>query len=252
MISTNGARLTRTRTVPFVLVAMLAGTTQAQQLLFENGPVRTGVGDGVGGVDTSAVQVASGQTITGYGAGSSGDHRLADDFLVPSPGWRLRGVRVLAFQRGAEATSTTISGLNLRIWDGPPGAPASNVVFGDAETDRLSSSSFAGIYRVMGARIGDDSAPVFDAFAGNVSLVLEPGSYWLDWQLAGTRASGPLVPPVTRAGEVGEGNAQQSRAGVWYAISGLGGAGQELPFALSGAVLEFEGQLFSDSFEGAP
>lgn len=235
---------------PVLLFAIGAGAAQGQQLL-DNGPVRTGVGDGVDGTDTSAVQVGSGQTILGYGAGSSGGLRLADDFVVPSPGWRVRGVRVPAFQRGAEIGATPLLAMNLRIWSGDPGAPGSTVVFGDESTDRLAQSAFSGVHRVMGARVGDASAPLFDAI-GNFSVVLAPGTYWVDWQLQGSLASGPLVPPVTRAGQAGSGNARQFLGDGWYPIAGVAGAGQELPFTVTGTVLEFEGQLFSDGFEAPP
>ena len=236
-----------------VLVAMaFAGSADAQQVLWDNGPVATGVGDGVGGADTSAVQVVAGQSITGYGAALAGGHRLADDFVVPSHGWRVRGLRVPAFQRGAEAGVTPLATMNLRVWDGVPGTPGSSILIGNTVTNRLMQSGFAGIYRVMGARVGDDSAPLFDAVAGNFSVVLAPGTYWVDWQLQGSLASGPLVPPVTRAGQAGSGNALQFRGDDWYPIAGVADAGQELPFILTGALLEFEGQLFSDGFEASP
>lgn len=252
MAGSTGAGVNAGRRISFLLFALLAGAAQGQQLLHDNGPIRTGIGDGAGGADTSAVQVAAGQTITGYGAGWSGGHRLADDFVVPSPGWRLQHLRMPAFQRGADPSGTPLSAMTVRIWDGPPDSPGSNVVFGDVGTNRLVQSGFAGIYRVTGARLVDDSAPLFDAVAGNLAAVLPPGTYWLDWQLQGTRASGPLVPPVTRAGQAGSGNALQFLGDGWYPIAGVGGAGQELPFVLTGTVLEFEGQLFSDGFEDAP
>jgi hypothetical protein len=67
--------------------------------------------------------------------------------------------------------------------------------------------------------------------------LLAPGTYWLDYQLAGSLASGPWVPPLAISGQTTTGNALQflSTTSAWAPAVDAGSTGQQgVPFLLSG------------------
>lgn len=43
----------------------------------------------------------------------------------------------------------------------------------------------------------------------SLSLVISPGTYWIDYSLAGSLTSGSLNPPITINGQAVSGNAKQ-------------------------------------------
>ena len=218
-------------------------------VLYDNGGIVTQAGAGAGGTDLSAVPTSSGSLVTGHSAAIAAGHRVADDFVVPAGGWTLHHVEVLAFQPHASPAQPPFSRLHLRIWSGEPDAVGSSVVFGDMETDRLSTLSFTGAWRVTG--IGtDQERPVFALVASIAPVSLPAGHYWLEWQLATAGAGAALVPPVTGVGAQATGNALQF-ASDWRPLHD-GGVGQALPFRLlaggspGGSV---PGIVFADGFE---
>lgn len=227
--------------LPWCLLAPWSEATIAQ-VLRDNGPLLTTPGNGPGGTDTSAVQTGANQTTTGYTAAAPSGTRVADDFVVPASGWLVTGIRLFAFQTDASPTDLGVSGVSLQIRDAAPGQPGSDVVFSYAGAATV---SFSNLYRVVGARVADDRRPIARISLDGLSIALPPGTYWLDWQVQGTRATGPYVPPVTFAGQAGSGNAMQFRGGSWAPISA--GAGEELPFILLGGALPDD--IFSDGFE---
>ncbi len=203
--------------------------------LFDNGPIVTHPAAGPGGSDRSVLQnVTLGMTTLGVDGGASAGRRLADDFTVTGPyGWDVEAVELLAYQTGTSTTST-IDGVTLRIWDGEPGAPGSEVVFGDTTTDRLSDTAWSGAYRVSQTNL-DTARPVMTATA-TARVHLEPGTYWLDWQYAAASGTGPWQPPVTVPGErvTGEGR-QLDASGSWRAAVDAGtNTALGLPFAVVG------------------
>lgn len=205
-------------------------------ILYDNGPLVTNPGGGFGGADLSALETAIGENILGYGHQVSAGNRVADDFTVPAGGWTIDEITFFAYQTGAPS-SGTITAVNLRIWDGNPMTPGSNVVFGDVTTNRLASTGFANMYRATDA----DPLGNLRAVQENVCTVgttLAAGTYWLDWQTDGSASfSGPWVPPVTIAGITNPpgANALQSIAGSWAPLQDSGSLTPDaLPFVISG------------------
>ncbi|MDI9630887.1 MAG: hypothetical protein QM311_05455, partial [Acidobacteriota bacterium] len=170
-----------------------------EAVLYDNGPLVTHPGGGAGGADASALQTTLGMANYGFGHAVSSGYRMADDFTVPAGGWTITTITFFAYQTGSSTTST-INHVNLRIWDGVPGASGSNVVFGDTTTNRLAGSSFSNIYRVLDSGLGDSARPIM-ADVVTVNQFLPAGTYWLDWQSGGTLSSGPWAVPVTIAGQ---------------------------------------------------
>ena len=205
-------------------------------ILFDNGPLTTHPGGGFGGANASALQTALGLSTYGFGHAVSSGFRVADDFTVPAGGWNVTTITFYAYQTGSTTTST-INAVNLRIWDGVPGV--GNIVFGDTTTNRLASSSFSTIYRVLDTGLLDSARPIM-ADVVTVNTPLPAGTYWLDWQTGGTLASGPWAPPVSILGQTakpGSNGMQYSpTTGLWAAAldTGTAQAVQDFPFVIQG------------------
>jgi hypothetical protein len=199
---------------------------------------------GSGGAPASALQTAL--AMTSYGAGSqiSANNWVAEDFTVPAQGWAINQVRFYTYQTGATTTST-INDLRIQIFSGTPGGTP---VFGDATTNRLTSTTFSTVYRVLDTGLTDTARPIFEVvaqFSSPVNLTT-PGTYWIAWSLGGTLASGPWTPPQTVLGQITTGNCMQSVGGAAYAAFVDGGTttAQGCPFVLEGATLPVQLQSF--------
>ncbi len=201
--------------------------------LYDNGPLVNSPGTGAGGADESMLQsVSLGMGTLGFGHQAAYGYRIADDFTVTGSGWFVDTITFYAYQTGSGLVST-ISAVNLQIWNGVPGAPGSSVVFGDTTTNRLINTTWSGIYRVSETSSGDTMRPIM-ANTVKVGVMLPPGTYWLDWQSDGTLSSGPWAPPVTINGQATTGNALQY-VGAWGAALDTGtGTQQDFPFIIAG------------------
>jgi hypothetical protein len=185
---------------------------------------------------------------TSAGQAGSGTFRLADDFVVGSGGMNLTQVKFYAYTTGA--TTVTTTGATLQIWNGPPGAPGSTVVFGDTTTNRLQSAVFTNIYRTFNtvaapACGGVPTAPGttrrIQELTINAATTLPAGTYWIDVGYTG----GTFTPNATQADAIGRqcdpnnANAMQFNA-TWaqYFDAGQGCApvplGQDIYFQLLG------------------
>jgi len=207
--------------------------------LYTNGPLVNSPGTGAGGADESLVQNNTlGMTTLGL-RNLLGTDRASDEFVIPDAlGWQIDSCTLYGYQTGSPTTST-ITAVNFQIWDGSPDLPGSNVVFGDATTDRLGSSDWSGIYRAAESTSGADNRPIM-AQVIPVDTVLGPGTYWLDWTTAGTLASGPWAPPITINGQAVTGNGLVSADdgatwGPW--IDGGTADAQGYPFHCDGSVI---------------
>jgi len=206
-------------------------------VIYSNGPLVTHPGQGAGGADASALQASLGMSALGFGAAQSLGYRVADDFTVPATGWTISSVTLYGYQTGAPTSPSTFTGVTLRIWDGPPGVAGSVVVWGDTVTNRLVSSSWSGIYRVVDYDLTATKRPIMANVAA-VGITLGPGTYWLDWDFSGSGSyPGPWVPPITILGQTTTGNARQFDGQNWYYIFDSGTNTQQgLPFEINGSV----------------
>jgi len=205
-----------------------------EAILYDNGPLVTHPGGGAGGADASALQTAIGLNTYGAGAQQTAGNRVAEDFTVTGSGWLVQTMTFFTYQTGSTTTST-INGLNFQIWNGVPGAAGSAVVFGDTTTNRLASTTWSNIYRSIDTNLLDSTRPIMTA-VGTVNTFLPPGTYWVDWQLNGTLASGPWVPPISILGQATTGNARQFTSTGWANLvdTGTAAAPQGLPFVIEG------------------
>lgn len=215
----------------------LLACASAQTVLFDNGPLITHPGGGAGGADASALQSVLSLNTYGLGGQVPPGNRLADDFEVTAEsGWQLDLFEVFVYQTGS-GTSSSITAVNFRIWDGPPSAGGSSVIYGNPTDDQMLSSAFSGIYRVRDTEMGDTTRAVMTTGVDAASVYLPAGTYWLDFQAAGDFPTGPWFPPVTILGETVTGNALQYLAseGQWLNAGDTATSAQQgVPFVLHG------------------
>ncbi len=174
---------------PLVEVPVSLTVTAADGVLLDNGPIVTHPGAGPGGTDHSTLQnVTLGMGLVGVLV-SQPTFRIADDFEVPGT-WDIDTFTFFVYQTGSDTTSI-ITAVNYRIWDGPPVDPESNVVFGDTTTNRLLSTEFSNAYRVSETLVNTDRPVMVVVAEGAFSL--QAGTYWVDAQFDGSLSSGPFI-----------------------------------------------------------
>ncbi len=195
---------------------------------------------------TGATNAAAG--FSGHETGVAGAYRFADDFVVAGDSWTLTNVSVYAYQTGVQQPSITSA--NVRIWSGRPGDAGSTVVWGDTSTDRLLAATSTNIYRVFNSVAAPvPPAPDTGRVIWNVNLsllgaVLQPGTYWLDWQLktspAGIEVFSPAVTVAGLRAKAGSNAVQLKPGGAWTGLVDAGkplsaaDVAQDLPFIISG------------------
>lgn len=202
-------------------------------VLYNNGPLVTHPGGGYGGADASVLQTNLGMSTYGFGHQVYYNYWVADDFTVPEGGWDIEGFAFFAYQTYSDINST-ITAIHLVILDGPPNDVNSNIVFGDQTTNRMTSSDFTNIYRVLDYGMGDNYRPIM-LNACMFDLQLEAGTYWVMWQTDGTLSSGPWAPPVTILGQTTTGNALQYVTSWASALDTGTSTPQDFAFLIYGA-----------------
>jgi hypothetical protein len=98
----------------------------------------------------------------------------------------------------------------------------------------MQSTGWSNIYRTLDTSLTDTQRPIMTVVV-TVNTTLPPGTYWLDWQIGGTLASGPWAPPISILGQATTGNALQYANGVWAAVVDPGtNTTQGFPFQILG------------------
>ena len=192
-------------------------------------------GGGAGGADESRLQTVSvvpAMNTIGFGVQQTAPNRIADDFVIPAGGYTVTSFTVYSYQTGS-TTTPTHNGITLQIWNGPPGAMGSSVVFGDTTTNRFTSAAFSNIFRTTETAVGATNRPIMAVTASGLNINLPAGTYWLDFALSGTLASGPWAPPITIQGSSAPGNGLQSITGVWGPALDGGAAAVQQGFPLT-------------------
>jgi hypothetical protein len=209
-------------------------------VLHDNGPFVTHPGAGPGGADHSVLQTASlGMTTFGGNVSAAASARITDDFIVDPGGWQVDTITFYGYQTGS-STGSSFTAVNYRIWDGPPDDPDSSVVFGDTSTNRLVETGWTDAFRISETTVNTDR-PVMRIVA-DAGLTLGEGSYWVDWQLDGTIASGPWQPPITITGQAVTGDARQFFDGAWQPwLDGGTSTQQGAPFTIEGELADGQG-----------
>lgn len=210
--------------------------------VYSNGPLSTGATLSTGAAAPAGStwsEVQAGNTIAGFGMqGGTIGNRMADDFTITdAAGWDISNIRFFGYQTGGSTASASINGLTFQIWQGRPGDGGSVVINGNTTTNRLTGATWANMYRVFNGSTGT-TRPIYNLDANVGSIVLGPGTYWLDWNASGTLTSGPWAPAVTVVGQqtVPGANGRQliGSTGVWGdALDGGSTIPQQLPFEIT-------------------
>lgn len=205
----------RSQRMRVVSLCALVAVGAAAQSTYSNGPIITHPGMGLGGADVSALETAG--TNIGATVGPT-NFRLADDFTVPcGEVWTVSSFRVYGYQTGSGTTSTLTSA-DYRIWIGRPGSPGAVILHDFSATNQLTTTGWTNIYRVSGAlpaALSGNTRPVFFADMNPNGISLPAGTYWLDFRMAGSLASGPFTPPISGlASAPPTGNAVQLTVGT--------------------------------------
>jgi len=199
-------------------------------LLHDNGGFTTGIDDGCGTQsprNTSQVEVGHlGLGLTGGATpgGSGESFRLADDFVVPNGQlWRPTQLKWYAYQTqttGSNPPTNTLTGMNVQIWSGTPGAGGSVVAGNPSTIVPLISSTFSGTYRVSSTALTNCQRAIIEMTVDLTQLTppipaggLAPGTYWVDVQCIGslTPAAGVFCVPTVPSYQGGDqDNARQS------------------------------------------
>lgn len=209
------------KTVTLVLLASvgLLSTPVRAQLLYSNGTFTTGTTakDGTmapAGYTWSEVQNDAGVTnvsnsVAGFSAVRGNNTELADDFTVPAGRrWNISSVAVFGYQTGFTGTTSPFTAIYVRIWNGPPSNPSSQVIFGDLMTNLFTSSTDAMSYRLFNSLYPTPSAPgttrriwrVVGTLPTPVSL--PAGTYWMSYSTAtATPTTAHFMVPVTTVGQ---------------------------------------------------
>lgn len=222
------------RVLVLVAVAALAMPTLAA-LLVDNGPFVTGIGDGFGGANTSAIE--SPGTTFGYGINVNTPLYIADDITVPAAGWQLSSMKWYSYQTGS-TTTPTFTGAYVTIYNGNP-VSGGTPIYGDYTANRIVpvNTTWSGAYRVTSTTLTNNQRPIMEVGI-DMSWVpaLAGGTYWIGVGLTGSLASGPWSVPKTPHGATD--NAVQYYLGAWTALQDAGSLyPQDMPFKLDGTVL---------------
>ncbi|MGQ9798752.1 MAG: hypothetical protein ACUVRG_05585 [Ignavibacterium sp.] len=112
-----------------------------EAVLYDNGAVVNSSDSRPGGANGSVLQTAISLNSFGFAHQQSSNFRVADDFVIPAgQTWTINQATFFAYQTGSSTTST-ITGVNVRIWNGQPDVSGSTVVFGDTATNRMSATT---------------------------------------------------------------------------------------------------------------
>ncbi|MCU0304378.1 MAG: hypothetical protein MUC56_10015 [Thermoanaerobaculales bacterium] len=221
--------------------AGLTGRSDGVPLLYDNGPFITCFGCGSGGADESGVETSIGLGTVGFPFRQSAGESVADDFTVPTPfSWTIDS---MVFYSCANDAST-VDGVYVRIWDGPPDAGGA-VVWGDLTSNRLASSQLVNVFRVADWQTGQPLYPVRESFA-TPGVTLGPGAYGLEWAINPSFPVGPSAPPVAILGQTTIGSALGASSGAWAPPFDLGSAAtpKGLPFPVVGSATGSSGPLY--------
>lgn len=224
----------------FLLFSGLLGTGLQAQVLFDNGPYFNSAGTGFGGANNSVLYTTTfGMGTIGFGHQSASFNRVADDFVIPNCNWRIDSIVFFSYQTGSSTTST-MTGVNFRIWDSIPDAVGSSVVFGDTTTNRMTRTAWSGAYRVTETTLTNSTRPIMRNVCALSNVVLSNGTFWIDWASTGSLASGPWAPARTPANVAVTGNGRQRIGSTWNAAldGGTGTPAQGFPFIVYGTILD--------------
>jgi subtilisin-like proprotein convertase family protein len=159
-----------------------------------------------------------------------GSSRVADDFTVPAGNtWNVTKMTFYAVVLPPPPGTSPITEVRVVIRDASP-VGASNVIFGDLTTNRLTSTSFSNVYTIANSQVpAPGTAPnqnfVVWKVEANVPVSLAPGTYWVEWQVvggAGQRVFALMSQPVGARTAAGYNAVSTFNGGPWGPVLDAG------------------------------
>jgi hypothetical protein len=164
--------------------------------IFTNGGIASLPTGGFGGAPISILAPPFG--VFGFAVTSTTDFALAEDFTVPGGStWTPSSVTLYAYQTGSPTSPSPITGVQLRLWDGPPGGTGTPLTPLTPAT--ITTNVFSGVYRVLDTTLTNNQRPIFATtvnWPASFPATLAAGTYWLEWTL--TPPSGSTLLPTAR------------------------------------------------------
>ncbi len=201
-------------------------------VIYDNGPYFNVPGP----PDISFLQDASlGMNLYGFGAQLTAGNSMADD-VVLTDDYEITEIDVFSYQTGS--TPPSITGVYLQVWDGDPSGGGASVIWGDLTTNIIADVSGTNAFRQLESAPGDTSREIQRVTANTSGLTLTAGTYWIEYTLEGSGASGPWAPPIVITGNATTGNALQNQAGLWIIAEDSGTlTPQGMPFVMYGDII---------------
>lgn len=184
--------------------------------VFDNGPLITHPGAGIGGCDVS---LAEENSIKGQGVMQLHGESLTDDFTLESP-THVENLVFYIYDKDADTHSPEFIGkLYVLLYDGNPNE-GGNLIWGDNATNRINreKTKFSNILRLTEASMNSYESFIIRTVT-DINLTLPAGTYWVEiqgWSSSDPSQKGQLyVPPVTILGEPTNGNALKREMGPY-------------------------------------
>lgn len=238
-----------------VVLALLFFSNNVYSQLYSNGAISTGVthlatsSTAPASYTWSELQSPSGTLgfSSFYNNAMTNDFAIAEEFVVPAgQSWSLTNVNFYGYQTNYAGATIPIDALRIRIWNGDPSLGTSTIVYGDMTTNILNAAGSGEefIYRV--SNVTGTTRRVW-RFNAAISTTLNPGTYWIEYQVHALNDSSIFMPPVTILNTQSDPNwtAKQRNASTWSGLIDTGSSfNRSMPFQLIGTNLL--GVEFSD------
>lgn len=232
----------------FTVLIMMFFSENVYSQLYSNGAISTGVThlatstSAPAGYTWSELQTPAGTLgfSSFYNNALTNDFAIAEEFVVPAgQSWSLTNVNFYGYQTNYAGLTIPIDALRIRIWNGDPSLGTSSVVYGDMTTNVLNAAGSGEefIYRVSNATGTTRRVWRFNA---TISTILNPGTYWIEYQVHALNDSSIFMPPVTILNTQSDPNwtAKQRNANTWSGLIDTGSSfNRSMPFQLIGTDL---------------
>lgn len=183
------------------------------------------------GGDRSFLEATPVENIFGYGAQTTSNNIVADDFTVGAGGFVVQSLAFIMYQTGATAPS--ITGLSWAI----DVNPSTSLTAATPVVSWYNPGSAAGVFRVTNTDTTSINRRIQLVEVDVPDFTLSAGTYWLSWNAAGTFASGPWQPHIPTSMAMYGQNARQSLGGGAFNqvfVDQAATTGADLPFLVIG------------------
>lgn len=196
--------------------------------VFSNGPIITHPGAGYNGFNLSQLT----PPLSTLGSNASSSFKIVEDFILPgNSNYNVDSLAFWAYQTGS-GQAPSFTALFATIWEGDPNKGGTQI-YGDELESIIDNLYFSGIYRASANTPLDSTRPLMKLLGVYFTPVVLQGGvrYFIEWNFAGSIASGPWQSAVAVNGLQITGNGQQKTSTGYQAMDG-GGTGfqQGAPF----------------------